>query len=160
MSVPDLSGLLAALTETNVKFVVVGGVALAAHEIVRATEDVDIVPDPDSANIDALVNTLLTLDARLTLDPSRGLGPAERRALHQGRNLSVSTTRGDLDILMRMPGVPSFAELEAEAFTVTLTGVELRVCSRDHLIRMKRARGSALDRADLERLEPPGRGRG
>jgi hypothetical protein len=30
--------------------------------------------------------------------------------------------------------------------------IVFRVCSRAHLIEMKRARGSALDQADLERL--------
>jgi hypothetical protein len=34
-------------------------------------------------------------------------------------------------------------------------GVPFRVCSRAHLVAMKRARASALDQADLERLLTP-----
>jgi hypothetical protein len=69
-----------------------------------------------------------------------------------GRNLTVTTSRGDLDVVQRLPGVPSFAELDAAAWDASILGVSFRVCSRGHLIAMKRARGSALDRADLERL--------
>jgi hypothetical protein len=58
----------------------------------------------------------------------------------------------DPDVVQRLPGVPSYADLVAGAMPVELHGVRFRVCSREHLIAMKRARGSALDQADLERL--------
>jgi hypothetical protein len=58
-----------------------------------------------------------------------------------------------MDIVQRLPGVPAFAALRADAMQVELHGVRFLVCSRAHLVAMKRACGSALDRADLERLE-------
>lgn len=155
MSLPDLTALLRALAEADLEFVVVGGVAVAAHGFVRATEDVDLVPNPAPRNLDELVNTLLRLESRLTQRPDQPLGQAERQALHQGRNLSVTTRLGDLDILVRMPGVPSFDVLSRDAAVVALAGTSLSVCSREHLIAMKRARSSAADLADLERLEDP-----
>jgi hypothetical protein len=36
--VPDLAGLLRALLDSNVRFVTIGGIAVAAHRVVRATE--------------------------------------------------------------------------------------------------------------------------
>ena len=152
MTLPDLTALLRTLTGADIEFVVVGGVAVAAHDYVRATEDVDLVPAPGADNLDRLANLLIELEARLVLNPERPIGDAERRALHQGRNLSVSTSVGDLDIIQRLPGVPSYADLRAEAMRVTLDDFELVVCSREHLVSMKRARGSAIDIADLERL--------
>jgi hypothetical protein len=154
VSLPDLTGLLAALVGARVEFVVVGGVALAALEYVRATEDVDIVPQTSAENLDALVNLLISLHAHLALSPNTPVGPDQRRAVHQGRNLSVTTDLGDLDILVRMPGVPSFETLAEDASRVEVAGVEVSVCSRAHLIAMKRARSSAIDLADLERLAP------
>lgn len=136
MTLPDLGGLLRALREGDVEFVVVGGVAVAAHEYVRATEDVDLVPAPDHANLDRLANVLVRLDAQL----------------HRGRNLSVSTRHGDADIIQCLPGVPSHQALADEAIQVEIAGVEISVCSRDHLVAMKRARGKPIDIADLERL--------
>jgi hypothetical protein len=75
-----------------------------------------------------------------------------RAALAPGRNLTVTTGVGDLDVVQRLPGVPSYPDLRADSWEASLFGVRFRVCSRDHLIAMKRARGEAMDLADLERL--------
>ena len=148
----DLAGLLRALVDGGVRFVVIGGIAVAAHRVVRATEDVDIVPEPSNANLVLLAGTLTGLDARLLRNPDRGIDADVRAALSRGRNLTVTTRLGDLDVVQRLPGVPAFADLDAEAWEATLFDVCFRVCSRDHLIAMKRARGGALDLDDVERL--------
>jgi hypothetical protein len=119
----------------------------------RATADLDIVPDPDPENLDRLCNVLADLDARLTLRQTQRVGAAERSALRRGRNLTVTTTLGDLDVVQRLPGVPGFAALVESAETTTLGDVPLQVCSRTALIEMKRARASTQDLADVERLE-------
>jgi hypothetical protein len=93
------------------------------------------------------------LDARLTLSPDRMLGPAERQALYRGRNLSVTTRLGELDVVQRLPGIPGFQHLSENAGSVKPFGSTLRVASRADLIDMKRARGEAIDVADLEQLE-------
>jgi len=150
--VADLAGLLRSIAEGDVEFVVIGGIAVAAHSVIRATEDVDIVPSPDTASLDRLCDVLTSLDARLLLHPERAIDDEVREALRAGRNLTVTTVLGDLDIVQRLPGVPPFAELRKDAMDVELFGVRFPVCSKEHLIAMKRARGSALDAADLERL--------
>jgi hypothetical protein len=152
VALPDLTALLRALSEAGVEFVVVGGVAVAAHEYVRATEDVDLVPAPDHGNLDRLANVLVALDGRLTLNLERGIGDIEREALRQGRNLNLTTRLGDLDVIQRLPGVPEYAVLRADAICVTVDDVEVVVCSREHLMSMKRTRGAPIDIADLERL--------
>jgi len=43
---PDLAAMVATLHDEGVRHVVIGGVAVAAHGFVRATADVDLVPDP------------------------------------------------------------------------------------------------------------------
>jgi len=150
--VVDLAGLLRTLVDAEIRFVVIGGIAVAAHRVIRATEDVDIVPKPSEANVLLLADTLLALDARLLRNPERGIDEAVRAALLQGRNLTVTTALGDLDVVQRLPGVPSFDDLDAQAWDASLFGVTFRVCSRDHLVEMKRARGGAVDLEDVERL--------
>ena len=150
---PDLAGLVSALNEGGVQSVVIGGVAVGAHGKIRATEDLDIVPEPNRQNLNALANLLIRLDARLASDPERGIDLEIRRALQQGRNLTVNTELGDLDIVQRMPGIPTWDELLGDAETTTLADQPLRVASRAHLIAMKRARASLQDQADLEALE-------
>lgn len=148
----DLAGLLRALAEGEVRFVVIGGIAVAAHAAIRATEDLDVVPEPETENLDRLCDVLTRLDARLLLNPQRTLDAEVRAALKRGRNVTVSTRLGDVDVVQQLPGVPPFAALREDAMVVEIFGVSFRVCSRRHLIAMKRARGSALDLADLERL--------
>lgn len=151
--VPDLAGLISALNAEGVRFVVIGGVAVGAHGHIRATEDLDIVPDPGPDNLDRLGNVLVGLAARLTSDPQRAIDPTVRRALYRGGNLTVTTRLGDLDIVQRLPGVPPWSVLVDDAERTTLGGEPLIVCSRPHLIAMKRARGSLQDQADLEALQ-------
>jgi hypothetical protein len=150
----DLAGLVRELGEARIRYVVIGGIAVAAHAFVRATEDLDIVPDPTSANLDELCNMLVRIDARLLLDLERGIDSEIRSELYRGRNLTVTTSIADLDIVQRLPGVPSYSELEPDSWEAELGGAQFRVCSRAHLIAMKRARGAAIDLADLEHLEP------
>lgn len=148
----DLSGLLRTLDDAGARFVVIGAITVAAHAFVRATEDVDIVPEPSSTNLDGLCNALVRLDARLVREPSRGIDADVRSQLYRGQNLTVTTTLGDLDVVQRLPGVPDYPELERDSWEAELSGVRFRVCSRAHLIAMKRARGSAIDLADIEHL--------
>mgnify|MGYP000745879178 CR=1 FL=1 len=58
MSAFDLRGLLAALDEHGVRFVAIGGVAVAAHGYVRATRDLDIVPKFNPENVERLAQAL------------------------------------------------------------------------------------------------------
>lgn len=153
MSGVDIPGLLRAFDDGEVGYVLIGATALAAHGPVRATEDVDVVPDPDPENLRRLGNVLASLDARLADDPSRGLGPEERAALAQGRNLTLETPLGGLDVVQRLAGVPSYAELSEDAVEMELFGIAVLVCSRRHLRAMKLARGSHRDLADLEDLD-------
>jgi hypothetical protein len=150
---PDLLGLVRALNHGQIRFVVIGAVAVGAHGRVRATEDLDIVPDPGRDNLDRLGNVLVEIDGRLATDLSRSIDPELRQALYQGRNLSLTTAFGDLDVVQRLPGIPGWQILIADAEETSLGGEPLLVTSRQHLIAMKRARNSLQDQADLEALE-------
>jgi hypothetical protein len=151
--VGDLGGLLARLADAGIRCVVIGGIAVAAHAYVRATEDLDIVPDPARDNLDELANLLVSFDARLLRDPDRAISPEIRQQMYRGGNLTVTMPIGDLDIVQRLPGVPSFRDLDADSWEAELAGTRFRVCSLAHLIAMKRARGAPIDLADLEHLQ-------
>jgi hypothetical protein len=43
--------LLLALTRAQIGFIVIGGVAVGVHGFVRATKNLDIVPDPSPENL-------------------------------------------------------------------------------------------------------------
>ncbi len=131
----------------------IGAVALAAHGPVRATEDVDLVPDPAAENLRRLGNLLVRLDARLASEPKRRFGTGEREALQRGRSLTLDSSLGAIDVVQGVWGVPSFEQLAAEAIELELLGVAVKVCSRRHLREMKLARGTHRDRGDVEDLD-------
>ncbi len=54
----DYKDLLLALSEENVKYLIVGAYALAAHGYPRATMDIDIWVKPDGVNAAALLRAL------------------------------------------------------------------------------------------------------
>lgn len=149
---PDLAGLISALHDGEVRFVVIGAVAVGAHGHIRATQDLDIVPEPKHDNLDRLGNVLVSLDARLSANLRRGMDAELRQALYAGRNLTLTTRIGDLDVVQRLTGVPPWPALIADAEQTTLGEVPLAVCSREHLIAMKRARDSLQDQADVAAL--------
>jgi hypothetical protein len=155
VSVLDLRALLDGLNENHVRFVVIGGVAVGAHGYVRATQDLDIVPDHSEENVSRLARALSGLQATLPLAENRPFQPAgDVVPLKRRRNMTLDTSHGPLDVVQQATGVPSFSELDAHAVESDLLGVPVRICSLSHLRRMKEARGSAQDRADLERLPP------
>lgn len=149
----DLRSLLQELRERNVAFVVIGGIAVGAHGYVRATADLDLVPDPDPENLSRLIGALGSLDATLPTVDDRPFDPAgDARTVRQGGNVTADTKFGGLDIVQVALGVPGYAELDRDAVASELLGVPVRVCSLAQLRKMKEAQGRAQDKADLENL--------
>lgn len=149
----DLRSLLQALHEQGIEFVVIGGVAVGAHGYIRATADLDVVPDPDPENLDRLVKTLDSLEATLPTASDRRFDPSQdARIVRRGDNVTAETAFGGLDVIQLAQGVPSYSQLMADAVESDLLGVPVRVCSLARLREMKQAQDRAQDRADLENL--------
>ncbi len=152
--------LLLTLTNAQVDFVVIGGVAVGVHKHVRATKDLDIVPDPAPENLARLARLLIDIKAQHV-----GIGdfspeefpfdPTDPVQLAEGANFRLDTARGPLDILQWVSGIDAdlaYDELAPQALTVKFRDTQIRVCSLEHLRAMKRAAGRPQDLEDLERL--------
>jgi predicted nucleotidyltransferase len=148
-----LRGLLARLVEADVRFVLVGGLAVNAWGYLRATRDVDFVPDPDPENLVRLNALLRDLGGKVDVDGKLLDGSAISTFLRTGDRTLVATELGQVDVLQGLPQVPPFAVLEEKAKDVDLDGLVVRVCSLEHLIQMKRSSERARDREDLAALE-------
>lgn len=153
MSEFDLRSLLSTLHAHDVSFVVIGGVAVGAHGYVRSTADLDLVPDPDPANLARLSEALAELEPTLPTAKGRRFDPAsDSGVIRRGGNVTADTRFGGLDVVQRASGVPSYSQLAEDAVESELLGVPVRVCSLARLRKMKEAQGREQDRADLANL--------
>ncbi len=153
MSEFDLRALLELLHEREIRFVVIGGVAVAAHGYVRGTEDLDLVPDPDPENLTRLGEALADLGSTLPTVKGRRFDSAtDGGVIRRGGNVTADTSLGGLDVVQRARGVPSYTQLAEDAVESDLLGIPVQVCSLARLRKMKEAQGRAQDKADLENL--------
>lgn len=144
--------LLSTLARHDVEFVVIGGFALAPHGYVRATKDVDVVPNPDPENLDRLAGALRDLDAQPDvgeIDPDELDIAPDERGLRLGGNWVLTTRFGRLDIMQSVPGLRDYRQLRAGAIGVD--GV--LYAGYDELISMKAASGREEDLRDIGALE-------
>jgi predicted nucleotidyltransferase len=157
-----LRELLERLVEAEIRFILVGGLAVNAWGYLRATRDVDVVPDPSRENLERLDSLLQQLGGKVDVGGRLLDSTAISTFLKTGDRTLVMTELGQVDVLQGLPQVPRYAELEGQARDVDLEGLVVRVCSLEHLLAMKRASDRPRDHDDLVALEAaqgPGRDR-
>ena len=148
-----LRELLERLTAANVDFVLVGGLAVNAWGYLRATRDVDLVPEPSKENLARLDVLLAELGGKVDVGGRLLDSEAISTFLKTGDRTLVVTDLGRVDVLQGLAQVPAFEALDAEASDVQIDGLRVRVCSLEHLLAMKRASERPRDRDDVEALE-------
>ena len=149
--------LLAGLQEHDVAFVLIGGLALAAHGVVRGTKDVDIMPDPDRLNLERLAEALTVMRARVDIGDIDAAEPGiepDATGLAQGGNWVLTTALGRLHVMQDVPGSRGYAHVRARAVAVDVPGVPAPVlCAGfDDLVAMKAAAGRDQDLVDIDAL--------
>lgn len=155
LSKPELrlDVLLRGLTEGNVDFVVIGGVAVIVQASPRFTRDLDITYATDQDNLERLGAVLIALRAQLRgVEGDLPFVP-DARTLRNAQILTLTTPDGDIDLLADPDGSPGYSDLRRRASRVDLDGFTVRIASIDDIIAMKRAAGRPQDIVDLESLE-------
>lgn len=136
------------LNHGGVRYVVVGGIALIGHGVVRATRDVDAIADPSGENYSRLAAVLAGWSATRP-DGS----PLDLSAVAPGRSINTSTPHGELDFLAEPAPPLDYASLELRSEERTVDGTVARICSLADLVALKRMAGRERDLADLADLE-------
>lgn len=136
------------LNRVGVRYVLIGGIALIRHGVVRATRDVDAILAPEPENLERL-RALIAEWPATRPDGS----PVPDDAVTTGRTIHLATPHGELDLLAeRLPPL-SFAELSARAEARRVDGVKAPICSLADLVALKRIAGRERDLVDLQDLE-------
>ncbi len=149
----DPEAIFLALAGARVDYVTVGGFAVIAHGVVRATVDVDILPAPDPGNLARLAEALVRLRAHPAGEPGTAITPD---LLGRDANMRFVTSAGQLDVLASSQYRRLFEDLRARALALEVDGTPIVVASRNDLIRLKAGTGrdrDLLDIGDLLALE-------
>ena len=150
----DAERILRVLGAHEVDYVLIGGLAVQTHGHVRTTNDADLVPAPNRANLERLAAALRELEARV-LNPGHEREPIGAEMLPRATIWQFATRDGGIDVMHEVPGGAPYPELSERALRVQLGDVEVPVVDRDDLIRMKLARGRPIDLADVAALTDP-----
>jgi predicted nucleotidyltransferase len=146
--VTEFGRILEDLNDAGVRYVVIGGIALIRHGVVRATRDVDVVYDPDPSNLEAIRSLVRAWGATR---PDGSTLPED--AIFAGRSIHLSMPFGELDLLSEQAASISFADLLERSDVRRIDGVNAPICSLADLVALKRAAGRERDLADLSDLE-------
>jgi predicted nucleotidyltransferase len=154
LTAPAFDELLRALSEAEVEFVLIGGLAVNAWGVVRGTKDVDVVVAPDPANLKRIAEVAVAAGGHVQRGEALlGSPPSIAALLATGEQVAIETDLGRLDIVQGLEGVPPYKELRSRASEAEVLGVNVAVCSVEDLRTMKRAAGRGQDLVDLENLD-------
>lgn len=153
----DPVAMLRVLHDHGVAFLVVGGIAARLRGAPLLTQDVDITPAPDRANLERLAGALEDLDARLrtATEPDGVPFPFDPGLLENATGWTLITKHGDLDLVVSPAGTDGYRDLirDADELKVAIEpDLAVQVASLADVIRSKEAAGREKDRAALPLL--------
>lgn len=141
----DFKEFFQSLNAHKVRYLVVGGFAVALHGHPRYTKDIDVWIDCTAANSKRMVRAMADFGFALL-----GLKAADFQEFGQVIQLGIAPNR--IDILMSLKGV-NFRRCYQERVTAEFDGVKVNFIDVVSLKVNKRSTGRAQDLADAENLD-------
>lgn len=141
----DFKEFIQSLNDNEVRYLVVGGYAVALHGYPRYTKDMDIWVEMSSDNAAKILKALEQFGFG-------SLGVKASDFTVPDQMLQLGYPPGQIYILTTLPGV-EFSECYASRTTVEVDGVSVNFIDLENLKKNKEATGRHQDLADLENLE-------
>jgi predicted nucleotidyltransferase len=151
--VTDFAGLIGALVDSKVRFILIGGVAATVHGSSRLTRDVDVVYDRQPENIERLIQALSPHHPVLRDAPAGLPFRFDRMTVAAGLNFTLKTDLGDLDVFGEIAGGGTYSNLLPQTISIEVFGRRCDCLSIDQLIAVKRAAGRPRDVEAVAELE-------
>ena len=159
MRLADVELIFRALNDAEVRYLVVGGLAVNAHGYVRITVDADIVLQLQEENILRAMNALSAKGYQplVPVAASEFADPEKRRSWITEKNMIVFQMRHPdrdstrLDIFVAEPF--DFDDAYARALWEGVHGVRSPIAPYEELVKLKQAAGRPQDLLDLQQLE-------
>lgn len=151
--------LFGALDRENVRYVLIGGLALNIHGVERATMDIDLMLAMDAQNLAAFLHVaeILRMTPVLPVSLQEFADPATRQRWINEKNMLAFALRPQkssdptVDILVH-PNV-DFDMAWARHVDKNLGSIHVRLAHIDDLIALKTGTGRLRDEADVAALE-------
>jgi hypothetical protein len=162
----DFLRVLRAFQDAQVRYVLVGGLAVLLHGVDRLTAVIDLIVDLAPEQVSRAIETLLAMGFRtqVPVDARLFADPATRKLWREESSMVVLSF---WDPQNRCPTVDVFAEypmdcekLFGAAVLMPLSGTDVRVDSIQRLIDLKRAAGRPRDLEDAAHLAQVREGNG
>ncbi len=141
----DWTDLLVALDAAEIKYLIVGGVAVGFHGEPRYTKDLDVFVAVDPANNQILFDTLKEFGAPVSIMTADEF-------LQEDFIFYFGSPPWRIDILTSIPGV-NFADAYKDRVDLPLGNYKATCISKEWLIKAKQASGRPQDLLDLEGLK-------
>ena len=147
----DPQCLFHVLDTHGVDYVLIGGLAAVLHGSTAMTNDADILPDSDPANVERLGAALNDLEARLRVDgnPDGVAFDPHPSLISSMAMLNLTTRCGDLDLTFTPAGLDGYEGVRQRAVTFEIGGIQLQVAALSDIIRSKEAADRPKDHATL-----------
>ena len=130
------------LNQHGVKYLIIGGYAVAAHGHPRATKDLDIYFEKDQINAYSIVGALKEMGV---------VGAAIELFLEKDAQVMLGDAPDTIDFIGEIPGV-DFEKCWKNRVEINVDGINVPFISRDDLIANKKASGRLQDLADVEEI--------
>jgi hypothetical protein len=150
--------IIGALNKARIKYLLIGGVALVLHGIVRLTADIDLLISLEKDNVARFIEAMkkLGFKPRLNEDPE-GLADPKRRALWAKRNMKAFSfihKKDDYKIIdVLIETVVPFEDAYGRRKKIKADGINIDVLSLKDLISLKKASAREQDMNDIRMLE-------
>lgn len=141
---PDFREFIALLNSNDVRYVIVGGYAVAYHGYPRATGDIDLFVDRSEENA-------ARIEAALNAFGFSGLGLRAADFLQPDTVVQLGYPPNRIDLVTSVSGI-AFSDAWEGRETVESEGILLLFIGREALLSNKAASGRPKDLADLDAL--------
>lgn len=139
--------LLAAFEREQVRCVLIGSMAMAAHGLVRATRDIDFFVAPDHENVERLKRALHSVFDDDSIDE---IDSGDLAGAYPVIQYGPPEGGFTIDFVARLGDAFAYTDVEAE--DVVVDGIRVRVATPRMLYEMKRDTVRPQDRVDAENL--------
>ena len=153
MTTTNFQRLIALLTEANVEFVLIGGLAATVHGSPHVTYDLDVCYDRSPENLERLCRTLAAVHPRLRGAPPDIPFQFDPPTVRAGLNFTLDTDLGAFDLLGEVAPLGEFPQVIKQSEAAELFGYRVRVLSLEALIQTKRVAGRTKDLLVIPQLE-------